>query len=436
MSLFGGGSRQGGSHQAPRRKTRKPAETEKYRYENLVQEDPKELEEDFNGRVAENLGYKKPRPGKKPRNKGLLIAAIVLGCLALILVMGLAIYMIWSTPPEVDTGGLNTPVTAAPLEPAGTLEPGETATPEPSPTATPEVPVRRENTYTILVVGRDRVGLNTDTIMVAMMDCDAGEINVVSIPRDTLVNVDWSVKKVNSIYGALGTEGLLDGISDLLGFRVDNYVIVNTYVFQALVDAIGGVYFDVPIYMYYDDPNQDLHISLAPGYQWLSGYQAEQVVRFRQNNDGTGYPDGDLGRIRTQQDFLMAVAKQILSLGNITSLPQLVDIVTSNTDTDLTGGNIAFYAEEFLKIDSENIHFYTMPYDSVNIRGGSYVSIQLEEWLDMVNEYLNPFSMDVTEDNVDILMYADGYAWSTTGYSLGMESFYDYYGAAAAAAEG
>lgn len=155
--------------------------------------------------------------------------------------------------------------------------------------------MRRENTYTILVVGRDRVGLNTDTIMVAMMDCDAGEINVVSIPRDTLVNVDWSVKKVNSIYGALGTEGLLDGISDLLGFRVDNYVIVNTYVFQALVDAIGGVYYDVPIYMYYDDPNQDLHISLAPGYQWLSGYQAEQVVRFRQNNDGTGYPDGDLG---------------------------------------------------------------------------------------------------------------------------------------------
>lgn len=77
-----------------------------------------------------------------------------------------------------------------------------------------------------------------------------------------------------------------------------------------------------------------------------------------------------------------------------------------------------------------------MPYDSVNIRGGSYVSIRLEEWLDMVNEYLNPFSMDVTEDNVDILMYADGYAWSTTGYSLGMESFYDYYGAAAAATEG
>lgn len=156
--MFGGGSRQGGSHQAPRRKTRKPAETEKYRYENLVQEDPKELEEDFNGRVAENLGYKKSPAREKTAEQRAADRGDSPG--------------MPGADPGDGPGDLHDLVHAAggghrgaehagygrAAEPAETPAPGETATPEPSPTATPEVPVRRENTYTILVVGRDGWG--------------------------------------------------------------------------------------------------------------------------------------------------------------------------------------------------------------------------------------------------------------------------------------
>jgi len=389
-------------------------------------------QEDFNRRMAESLGYAPPKvPVKKSaKRKKWMIACVVAGCLALLAILAIAGFMIWSEPPQVEDAGLKVQDTLTPVE--GSAAQGNSAeasaepSPIPTPTPDPSVLRRRDDTYTILVVGRDRVGMNTDTIMLVMLDGERDELNVVSIPRDTLVNVSWSVKKVNSLYGALGTEGLVSGIEDLIGYEIDNYVIINTFVFQELIDAIGGVHFDVPLNMYYDDPGQDLHIHLNAGYQWLSGAQAEQVVRFRQNNDGTGYPNGDLGRIETQQKFGMALARQLLSLGNIKNLPQLVNIVTSNTDTDLSSGNIAFYAEEFLKLSSDSIHFYTLPCDNVSIRGGSYVSIRLYDWLDLLNSSFNPYNQDVTQGNLNILMYANGSTWSTTGYAQAIESFYDY----------
>ena len=150
-------------------------------------------------------------------------------------------------------------------------------------------------------------------------------------------------------------------------------------------------------------------------------------MRFRQNNDGTGYPNGDLGRIETQHAFFAALAGQVLQLGNISNLPQIISLVIDNTDTNLSSGNIAFYAQEFLKMGMDDISFYTLPYDTVYIRGGSYVSIQLEAWLDMINTYLNPFNMDVTAANLDVLCFDGANFSSTTGNIPDIYSFYDYF---------
>ncbi len=379
-----------------------------------------------------DANVQRPDRSRKKKKRVLAIIGIVLLCLLLLTILALIAYNLWSTAPGVSSSGLKEQVTAEPTP--GTAEQvspsvGPSADPSSMPevTATPEpVPVRRDNTYTLLVVGRDKVGLNTDTIMVATMDCVAGTANIVSIPRDTLVNVPWEVKKANSIYGALGIEGLVDGIEDLLGYPIDNYVVVNVYAFQQVIDCIGGVYFTVPMYMYYDDPRQNLHINLAPGYQLLNGSQAEQLVRFRQNNDGSGYGTGDLGRIETQHAFFTELARQLLSIGNIPRLPEIVNIVVGNTDTNLTSGNIAFYAEEFLKMKPEDIQFLTLPYDTVYIRGGSYISIQLQPWLEMINTYLNPFDMPVTEENLDVITFENGGFTSTTGNAPGIGSFYNY----------
>lgn len=366
---------------------------------------------------------------QKKLNKTLRIAVIVAAVLAALLCMAALAYAILSTPPDVSDSNLKDQGTPVPAEtPAASAEPETVREPEdtPEPEPTPEASFRRENTYTLLVVGRDKVGLNTDTIMAARFDCGAGTLDVVSIPRDTLVNVPWAVKKVNSVYGNRGAEGLVDTVENLVGFEIDNYVIVNTGVFRGIIDCVGGIWYDVPMYMDYDDPMQDLHIHLGPGYQLLDGDKAEQLVRFRQNNNGTGYPNGDLGRIDAQHAFFREAARQVLSLGNLPQLPEMVRIVLDNTDTDLTAGNIAFYAQEFMKLDAEDIRFQTVPFDEVYIRGGSYVSIRLAEWVDMINTALNPFSVDVTEENLDVLTCSGEGFYSTTGSIPELWSFYDY----------
>ena len=204
-------------------------------------------------------------------------------------------------------------------------------------------------------------------------------------------------------------------------------MVVNIYAFEEIVDAIGGIDFDVPVHMSWGDPTIGRSYDIPAGPQHLNGYNALGVVRFRHNTDGTGYPNGDLGRVETQQKFAITVAKQMLSVGNIPNLAKVISIVTDNMKTNLSSGNLAFYAQEFLKLKSDDISFSTMPYEPVYIKGGSYVSCQLGPWIQMLNDRLNPYYQDITEENVDILTYLNGNFYSTSGVLAGgYDSFYDY----------
>lgn len=383
----------------------------------------------------ENTPRKKPAaPKSSKRKKTLLIVLVVLAALLLLTLIGIAAFKVWAAAPEVEKTGLEEQViTETPVGDVLATPPAPEKTPEPASETEPEataVPTsgRRSGTYTVLVVGQDVAGMNTDTIMVGMFDTEAGELNVVSIPRDLLVNVDWSVKKVNSIYGMTNSEeGLVEGISDILGYKVDNYAIVNVYAVEQIIDAIGGVYFDVPMHMSWGDPTIGRSYDIPAGEQWLDGHNSMGVLRFRRNTDGTGYPTGDIGRVETQQKFAMALAKQTLKLGNIPNLSKIIDIVVDNLKTDLTASNLAFFAQEFLKLSSEDIHFYTVPYEPVYIKGGSYVSLLTQDWLAMLNDNFNPYYETISEKNLDVLTFSGGSFYATTGILAGgYDSFYDY----------
>ena len=179
-------------------------------------------------------------------------------------------------------------------------------TPDSSP-AGETVSARKDGFYTVLLCGTDDGNGGSDTIMLAAVDTETKAIHVVSIPRDTLVNEDWTVKKINSAYNRSGIEGVEEQVEKIVGFPVDFYVTVDLQAFIDLVNAIDGVDFEVPIDMNYDDPAQDLHIHFSAGMQHLDGQEAMEVVRFRHNNDGSGYPLQDLDRIKTQQAFLKTV---------------------------------------------------------------------------------------------------------------------------------
>ncbi len=354
--------------------------------------------------------------------KALLIIAIILAVIGI----GVVAYSLWERPPEIGTPAVKhtmkpnaaqTAKTDAAPNTDGTGDAselgefaglaGEETTPEEEEFANALDTDRSRGTYTFLLVGRDHASNSTDTIIVGRMDTKNHTIDCVNIPRDTLINISWAntPKKINAVYpgytnsGLSGIDGLKDHVRNLVGFDIDCYAVVSIKAVEEAVDCIGGVWCDVPVDMHYYDPTQDLNISIDKGYQLLNGEDAVKVCRFRNT-----YAGGDIERIGVQQSFLKAMAGQILSVGNIPNLGDLVDILVKNTETDLDASNIAWFARQFLQCKMDDISFQTMPWSvGCYINGVSFVSVDLNKWLEMVNDKLNPYVDPVTTANVSIL---------------------------------
>ncbi len=392
---------------------------------------------------------KETKGGMKKGLKAALVSLAVVVVVALGVVIG---YSMWEAPPEIP-GPTQILTTPTPTPTPGT-EPGDAPAeedPQPSPSPEIEAPVddfageliteRDDGIYTFLLVGRDYASNSTDTIIVGKFDTNKHTIDMVNIPRDTLININWGTtpKKINAVYpgytnsGYSGINGLLDHVKNFVGFNVDFYAVVNINVVVDVIDAIGGVDFDVPINMDYDDASQSFHVHLKKGMQHLNGYEALGVFRFRMGGyvNGVkteGYPGGDVQRIQTQQALLMAIAKQTLSLGNIPNLTNIIDVCVKNVETTLKAENMAFFARQFLKCSMDDINFREMPINTYSIINGvSYVSVAPDSWIEVINQYLNPYSEPVTRNNVSILTANETGSWieSTTGYIAGSwESFY------------
>ena len=259
---------------------------------------------------------------------------------------------------------------------------------------------RKDYFYTILVSGVDDGNGGSDTNILVAVDAENDYIYGVSIPRDTKAVINGKNHKINYAYNAGGAELLADTISQQLGIPVDFTVTVDLDGFEALVNAIDGVDFNVPINMDYDDPYQDLHIHFSAGMQHLTGAEALKVVRFRHNNDGSGYGSEDIGRMQTQQNFLKAVAQQTLTVGNLDKIDEFVNIFNTYVDTDLTLGNLAWLGKEAIGMGADAISFSTLP-NTWNERDG-YIYLNQEETLVLVNEYLNPYVEDRAAEDLNI----------------------------------
>lgn len=291
---------------------------------------------------------------------------------------------------------------------------------------------KSDNWYTVLILGRDTGGGgNTDTILLASYDVTNQKATVMSIPRDTMVNVSWDIKRINSVYnmngqGEKGITALYKEIAQLVGFEPDFQVVVEWDAVGEIVDAMGGVWFDVPRNMNYDDPYQDLHIHQEKGYRLLTGDDAMQVIRYRHdNNMSYGYPDGDLGRIKTQQAFLKAVVEQLLQVKNIAKINQFAKVFQNNVETDLSFSNICWFGQQAVLggLKVEDVTFVTMPNTPVSCWSRTYQNMQsyvvpnARELLELVNNELSPFAETFTLSDLDIMsVNADGSVSSTTGH--------------------
>ena len=258
---------------------------------------------------------------------------------------------------------------------------------------------RKGGFYTILLSGLDDDNGGSDTNILMAVDTVNGYVYGASIPRDSKAIIGGKAHKINYAYNKGGTKLLADTISEQLGIPVDYTVSVDLKGFTALVDAIGGVDFEVPINMDYDDPIQGLSIHFKKGMQHLSGADALRVVRFRHNNDGTGYGSEDLGRMQTQQKFLKAVAKKMLSFENlISNTRKYAEIFGQYVDTDLSVTDLAWFGMQVLGMGVDKIDFSTLP----NEWKSPYIYLDPDETLALVNTYLNPYVEDRTAEDLNL----------------------------------
>ncbi len=227
-----------------------------------------------------------------------------------------------------------------------------------------------EGSRNILLIGRDAVYGAYDSIIVLNIDDKNKSMKLINIPRDMYVDYnskiwnqlkeadpdkaeDPSIQKLNAAHaigislkyqyetGKFGKISNMNFWSDLLeevfNIVIDDYVIMQTSGFREIVDFFGGVEIDVPIYMHYEDPFQDLYIHLEPGLQLLNGEQAEGFVRFRQ-----GYtPEGEyesyssFSRQKNTNLFLKAFFEQHVNLSNLGRVNEFMDVVVKNVRTSV-----------------------------------------------------------------------------------------------------
>ena len=279
----------------------------------------------------------------------------------------------------------------------------------------PKLPERTQ----FVIMCTDEDGTRTDTIMVGCYNSTTQGIDIISVPRDTIVSVSAAnyetmrsefpepgkrTMKINAVHhyagNDLGPDMLVDELNSLLGTDIQYYVRVNFDAFHYLIDSIGGIDFDVPQDMDYDDPGQDLAIHLKAGMQTLDGDKAEQLVRFRKDNYGGGYFNGDLGRIEMQQNFMKVLVKKLVSVDTIKSNPKAyITTFIKYVKTNAGISDAVKYASALNKLNSDKLQTYTLPGYIDYVDGISGYSADKEETATLVyNIFERPVSEILAEE--------------------------------------
>ena len=264
----------------------------------------------------------------------------------------------------------------------------------------------------LMGVSTDQEGVAlTDTIIVASYNPNTQKAALLSIPRDSFTGTNTkravASDKINAIYNITrDPTKTLEAVNKLTGLDLQYYAIVQTEALIELVDAIGPIEYNVPIDMNYDDPTQDLHIHFEEGLQEIDGESAEELLRFRKNNDGTSFPeeygDNDIGRMRNQREFITAVVEQTVKLENITKLGTIIDIASRNLITNLDIKILKDYLPYAVEFSTENLQTASLPGTVPDLSQTNNVSIYVvdkEETALLVKQLF--FPEQLTEETID-----------------------------------
>lgn len=212
-----------------------------------------------------------------------------------------------------------------------------------------------EDPTNILLIGVDG-NEHADTLMLLSLNRTRNSLAVLSIPRDTLIITDNQEKKISSLMDNGDAQKIVDAVTNNLEIPVNYYAMMNFESFRNIIDILDGVEFNVPVDMVYDDPEQNLHISVEKGLQILDGEKAEQLVRYRK-----GYPEGDTGRVQMQQNFIVALIKQKLDIKHLQKISELYNELSKTVVTNYPYEKIANDIKALNETNINEIETFILP---------------------------------------------------------------------------
>lgn len=260
-----------------------------------------------------------------------------------------------------------------------------------------------EGQYTILCLGMDEDGLNTDIMMLMVLDLNAAKINILQIPRDSYVGPDYTfneIGKINSVYsegaceGTSGINQVVTCVRDMFGIPIDSYISIKCTDVAPVVDAMGGVPINIPYDIIYEAGK-----IIYKGEQVLNGEQSEWFVRFRHD-----YLEGDIARIRAQRIFLAAAMQKVKDLGTFQILkiyPTLKEYISSN----LKLSEIGMICDFAQTVPMENVTVRMVPgedFEPGDINDFYGYSVHVDETVDILNEYFRPYQEDMYAEDLHL----------------------------------
>ncbi|WIW71424.1 MULTISPECIES: LCP family protein [Anaerosinus] len=223
-----------------------------------------------------------------------------------------------------------------------------------------------KNYTNILLIGVDDGDIDNagmakraDALMMMSINHETGSLEIVSIPRDTYVNIPGrnTLGRIAQAYSYGETQLTVRTVEELLKIPINHYIVVDWDTFVGVIDTLGGIDLYVENDMYYEDPYANLVIDLKKGFQHLDGVSAGKYVRYRSDDLA------DIGRVQRHQRILKAIYTQALHVDAIVKIPEIFDIINKNVTTSLSAFDVAKIIKYVDHVSQDSIRTQMIPGD-------------------------------------------------------------------------
>ena len=260
----------------------------------------------------------------------------------------------------------------------------------------------KEKPFYVLLLGSDArendVVSRSDVIILTRVDVENAQVTMVSIPRDTMVDLPgYGRSKINAAYAYDGAAGAVQAVSQFSGVPIAHYAEIHFEGLEQLVDNLGGIWVDVPV-SNNETGSLNTNVRIDAGEQLLNGKQALAFARERY-----GYARGDFQRADNQRLVVQAIIKQMLAASPV-DLPGIVQQAAGCVSTDMGVGDVVQLAQRFQQAGSLKVYSALVPSETMTLDSVSYAITDTTAWTLMmkrVNAGEDPNAQDVSGADAD-----------------------------------